>query len=50
MATKKTTKKGTAFAGNPIGVPLAKGTVLRRRADGTMEAVAPKKAKNKKRK
>ena len=42
MATKK---KGTAFAGNPVGIPLVKGTTFRRRPDGTLEAVKPKKAK-----
>lgn len=41
MATKK---KGTGFAGPTIGTTHPKGTTIRRRADGRIEVVPPKKS------
>lgn len=46
MADKKkanTKKRGTAFAGDPIGVVHAKGSTIKKNPDGTVTIVPPKK-------
>lgn len=44
---KKTTKKGTAFAGVTPGIRLPKGTTYKTNPDGTLKIVPPKKKKSK---